>query len=92
MAKSAHVRANFPYPESAYHAAVAAGIEAARAWFDTPVKSAGEHKHDARVEYVGGVIDSNEPGCIPFSAAVQGFGDGFDRGIALIVAGGASHV
>jgi len=92
MAKSLRAPAqSIPFPAPVYHAAVAAGIEAAHAWFSDPVLTAGEYKHDARVKYVGNIIDTHEPGRIPFAAAVNGFGDGFNQGIAQIIAGGASH-
>lgn len=78
---------SLPYPQDAYLAAVAAGIAAARAWFAQPHQSLATCRDIQRAEYVGHVIDSHEPGLIPFTASVDGFTAGFERGVANIIAG-----
>lgn len=93
MATSARARSRIPYPHSAYHAAVAAGIASARSWFagKPPRYSLGEYLDEERYAYCDLVIGIHEPGRIPLAAGLEGFADGFNRGLEQIIAGGASH-
>lgn len=86
-----HKGRRIPYPRPAYYAAIEAGIASAHAWLADPKQSLSDHRGYARVEYIGTVIDASEPGHVPLTAAIDGFDDGFSRGIAQIIAGGARH-
>lgn len=80
-----------PFPHHAYHAAVDVGIRAAKAWYRAANQSLGEFRDAERAEYAGYIIDAHEPGRIPLGAALDGFTDGFSRGLAQIISGGANH-
>lgn len=80
-----------PFPPHAYHAAVDVGIRAARAWYRDANQSLGEFREAERAEYAGYIIDTHEPGRIPLGAALDGFTDGFNRGLEQIIIGGARH-
>lgn len=92
MAKSLRAPAPAVHPTHVYQSAIAAGIDAACAWFAHPTDTAAGYRHTARAAYVGQVIDQSPNGSIPFAAAVEGFTEGFAKGLAQAIAGGASHV
>ncbi|WP_167731873.1 hypothetical protein [Kerstersia gyiorum] len=89
MRASALARPEQTLPIPAYQAAVAAGINAALAWFRHPVLSAGDYRNQKRIAYIWHVIDAHRPGHTPLTAALDGFTEGFNRGLAQAIAGGA---
>lgn len=82
---------NLPFPEHVYLASVEAGISAARDWFRDIPTSLANYLDFARMAYVWDVIDSSELGTVSLAASLDGFTHGFERGVAEVIAEGASH-